>query len=167
MVSVFQALSDSSVLLLEQACRDIENKNERIVYCVSLHLVKGKGIRFIVLYPPKCSHDLPPLVGLYTRKPFQSPRGYSRAAGSIEHTSSKHCLIYARWIEIIWNKLSCIRTDLSAPVGYWTSDLLITLLFQKEFNWLYGPWKLSNDSKALLNIIGGKGAISNINYYYY
>ena len=24
---------------------------------------KGKGIRFIVLYPPKCSHDLPPLAG--------------------------------------------------------------------------------------------------------
>ena len=44
---------------------------------------KGKGIRFIVLYPPKCSHDLPPLAGLYTRKPFQSPGGYSRATGSI------------------------------------------------------------------------------------
>ena len=44
---------------------------------------------------------------------------------------------------------------------------LKTLLFRKEFNWLYGPWQLSNDSKALLNIIGGKGAISNINYYYY
>ena len=26
---------------------------------------------------------------------------------------------------------------------------------------------LSNDSKALLNIKGGKGAISKINYYYY
>ena len=38
---------------------------------------KGKGIRFIVLYPPKCSHNLPPLAGLYTRKPFQSPGGYS------------------------------------------------------------------------------------------
>ena len=24
---------------------------------------KGKGIRFIVLCPPKCSHDLPPLAG--------------------------------------------------------------------------------------------------------
>ena len=44
---------------------------------------------------------------------------------------------------------------------------LKTLLFRKEFNWLYGPWQLSNDSKALLNIIGGKGAISNINYYNY
>ena len=32
------------------------------------------GIRFIVLYPPKCSHNLPPLAGLNTRKPFQSPR---------------------------------------------------------------------------------------------
>ena len=44
---------------------------------------KGKGIRFTVLYPPKCSHDLPPLAGLYTRTPFQSPEGYSRAVGSI------------------------------------------------------------------------------------
>ena len=41
---------------------------------------------------------------------------------------------------------------------------LKTLLFRKEFNWLYGPWQLSNDPKALLNIIGGKGALSNINY---
>ena len=44
---------------------------------------KGKGIWFIVLYPPKHLHDLPPLAGLYTRKPFQSPGGYSRANGSI------------------------------------------------------------------------------------
>ena len=28
----------------------------------------GKGIRFIVLYPPKCSHNLPSLAGPYTRK---------------------------------------------------------------------------------------------------
>ena len=34
---------------------------------------EGKGIRFIVLYPPKRSHNLPPLAGMYTRKPFQSP----------------------------------------------------------------------------------------------
>ena len=47
---------------------------------------KGKGIWFIVLYQPKCSHDLPPLAGLYTRKPFQSPGGYSRATGSIHNT---------------------------------------------------------------------------------
>ena len=44
---------------------------------------KGKGIRFLVLYPPKRSHDLPPLAGLYTQKPFQPPEGYSRAVGSI------------------------------------------------------------------------------------
>ena len=46
-------------------------------------MCKGKGFRFIVLYPPKRSQDLPPLAGLYTRKPFQSPGGYSRATGSI------------------------------------------------------------------------------------
>ena len=51
-----------------------------------------KGIRFIVLYPPKCSHDLPPLAGLYTRIPFQSPEGYFRAVGSIKRTSSNRCL---------------------------------------------------------------------------
>ena len=33
------------------------------------------SIRFIVLYPPKRSHDLPPLSRLYTRKPFQYPGG--------------------------------------------------------------------------------------------
>ena len=52
-------------------------------YTVSLKLILLKGIWFIVLYPPKCSHDLPPLAGLYTRKPFKSPGGYSRATGSI------------------------------------------------------------------------------------
>ena len=45
--------------------------------------LKGKGIRFIDLYLPKRSHDLPPLAGLYTQKPFQSPGGYSRVVGSI------------------------------------------------------------------------------------
>ena len=44
---------------------------------------RGVLVKFIVLCPPKCSHDLPSLAGLYTRKPFQSPEGYSRAAGSI------------------------------------------------------------------------------------
>ena len=33
---------------------------------------KGKCTRVIVLYPPKRSHDLPPLAGLYTRKPFHA-----------------------------------------------------------------------------------------------
>ena len=45
--------------------------------------LKVKVFPFIVLYPPNCSQDLPPLAGLYTWKPFQSPGGYSRAAGSI------------------------------------------------------------------------------------
>ena len=57
-------------------------------FCSYLELLskwqsKGKGIRFIVLYPPKHSHDLPPQQALHTRKQFQSPRGYSRATGSI------------------------------------------------------------------------------------
>ena len=34
----------------------------------------NKGIRFIVLYPPKCSHEPPSPAGLYTRKIVQSPR---------------------------------------------------------------------------------------------
>ena len=33
---------------------------------------KGKGIRFIVFYPPKSSHNLPSLAGLYTQKPLKS-----------------------------------------------------------------------------------------------
>ena len=44
------------------------------IIAIHLFVCKGKGIRFIVLYPPKRSHDLPSLAGLYTRKPFQSPR---------------------------------------------------------------------------------------------
>ena len=47
------------------------------------NIERGKGIRFIALCPLKCSHDLPSQAGLYTRKPFQSPERYSRAAGSI------------------------------------------------------------------------------------
>ena len=37
-------------------------------------VIKGKGIRFIVLYPPKCSHDLPPLAGtVHTETIFNPP----------------------------------------------------------------------------------------------
>ena len=36
---------------------------------------KGKGIRFIVLYPPKCSHDLPPLAGTVHTETISIPRG--------------------------------------------------------------------------------------------
>ena len=31
---------------------------------VMIYIIKGIGIRFIVLYPPKCSHNLPSLAGL-------------------------------------------------------------------------------------------------------
>ena len=37
--------------------------------------IKGKGIRFIVLYPPKCSHDLPPLAGTVHTETISIPRG--------------------------------------------------------------------------------------------
>ena len=46
-------------------------------------VIKGKGIQFIVLYPPKRSHDLPPLVGTVHTETISIPGGYSRAAGSI------------------------------------------------------------------------------------
>ena len=38
-------------------------------------ICKGKGIRFIVLYPPKCSHDLPPLAGTVHTETISIPRG--------------------------------------------------------------------------------------------
>ena len=36
---------------------------------------KGKGIRFRVLYPPKCSHDLPPLAGTVHTETISIPQG--------------------------------------------------------------------------------------------
>ena len=57
---------------------------------------------FIFLHPPICSHNLPPLAGLYTWKPFQSPKGYSRVARSIKRTSFKHCLIKATYPFFSW-----------------------------------------------------------------
>ena len=36
---------------------------------------KGKGIQFIVLYPPKRSHDLPPLAGTVHTETISIPRG--------------------------------------------------------------------------------------------
>ena len=36
---------------------------------------KGKGIRFIVLYPPKRSHDLPPLAGTAHTETVSIPQG--------------------------------------------------------------------------------------------
>ena len=40
-----------------------------------LGIYKGKGIRFIVLYPPKCSHDLPPLAGTVHTETISIPQG--------------------------------------------------------------------------------------------
>ena len=58
-------------------------------------LIYTKGIRYIVLYPPKCSHGLPPLAGLYTWKPLQSPEdipeqqaAYTNSAQALSTTSS-------------------------------------------------------------------------------
>ena len=38
-------------------------------------ILKGKGIRFIVLYPPKRSHNLPPLAGTVHTETISIPRG--------------------------------------------------------------------------------------------
>ena len=54
-----------------------------ITIMIIVIIIKVKGIRFIALYPPKCSHDLPSLASLYTGRPFQSPERYFRAAGSM------------------------------------------------------------------------------------
>ena len=45
-----------------------------VVQCLRCD-IKGKGIRFIVLYPPKCSHDLPPLAGTEHTETISIPRG--------------------------------------------------------------------------------------------
>ena len=57
--------------------------DSHVTVMIYISMDKGKGIRFIVLYPSKCSHNLPSLAGLYAQKPFQSPEGYSRADGGI------------------------------------------------------------------------------------
>ena len=38
-------------------------------------ILKGKGIRFIVLYRPKRSHNLPPLAGIVHTETISIPRG--------------------------------------------------------------------------------------------
>ena len=56
-------------------CRSHEQVSGASIMVTDCIKGKGKGIRFIVLYPPKCSHNyLPSLAGQYTRKPFQSLR---------------------------------------------------------------------------------------------
>ena len=77
-----------SVSCLTPSClqqpKQIDNDCSIILGKTRENLFKGiKGIQFIVMYPPKHSHNLPPLAGLYTWIPFQSPWGYSRATGSI------------------------------------------------------------------------------------
>ena len=76
-----------------------------------------------------------------------------------------HKVAFCAYAPRLWNELPDNIKAADSVQNF--KKQLKTLLFRKEFNWLYGPWQLSNDSKALLNIIGGKGAISNINYYYY
>ena len=73
------------------------------------------------MYPPKCSHYLPPLAGLYTRKPFQSPRDIPEqlAAYSAQALSTALLMLGTHFAagqtEAIWNELSRLRTDQSAP----------------------------------------------------
>ena len=45
------------------------------VWCKHVMMIYNKGIRFIVLYPPKCSHDLPPLAGTVHTETISIPRG--------------------------------------------------------------------------------------------
>ena len=73
----------------DNAAADDDGDDYNVIFTVLINIIiiimlkKVKGIRFIVLYPPKRSHVLPPLAGLYTWKRFQSPGGYPRATGSI------------------------------------------------------------------------------------
>ena len=62
--------------IIQKASRQ-DRKEKMGFYIAFISLgFKGKDIRFIVLYSPKRSHNLPLLAGLYTRKPFQSLSNY-------------------------------------------------------------------------------------------
>ena len=50
---------------------ELNLSNQSMQYTVSI----GEGIRFIVLYPLKCSHDLPPLAGTVHTETISIPRG--------------------------------------------------------------------------------------------
>ena len=62
---------------------------------------------------------------------------------------------FCAYAPLLWNELPD-NTKAADSVQNFKKQLK-TLLFRKEFNWLYGPWQLFNDSKALLNIRDGKG----------
>ena len=87
----------------------------------------GRGFRFTVLSPPNCSHDLPFLAGLYTRRPprdiSEQQARYSAQALSTVLCNARDFLIISTSMYIsgnarypslkltIWEKLSCPRTD--------------------------------------------------------
>ena len=60
-----------------------EENHEEIAIERLYSALRFKGIRFIVLYPPKRSHDLPPLAGTVHIETISISRGYSRATDSI------------------------------------------------------------------------------------
>ena len=45
-----------------------------------IYIFMYKGIQFIVLYPPKCSHDLPSLAGTVHTETISIPRGIFQAS---------------------------------------------------------------------------------------
>ena len=109
---------------------------------VVIWVYKGKGIRFIVFVSTKmftrpsfpsrhCTH----------RIHFNPPRDIPEqlAAYSAQALSTVLLMLgthfSAGWTEAIWNELSCLRTDQSAPAGNWTSDLLITSLTPNQLRY--------------------------------
>ena len=68
-------------LLLRWMCQSatypqaMQNANAYAIQKPLTDECKGKGIRFRVLYPPKRSHDLPPLAGTVHTETISIPRG--------------------------------------------------------------------------------------------
>ena len=103
-----------------------------------------KGIRFIVLYPPKRSHDLPPLAGTVHTETISIPREIFQSNWQhIAHNTLSTALFmlgtpFCSWVSRLKqygiNYLAQGQTKVPGAAGNWTSDPLITSPTPKQLS---------------------------------
>ena len=130
----------------------------RILRLNLFYPLKVKGIRFIVLYPPKCSHNLPPLAGLYTRKPLgdipEQLTAYSALALSTAFIYATYWLLVQHltnwatlslYVNTAFSILTLLLLVANLPMQKDAKKCKMTETLAHGYSSESTPWELSNE----------------------